>query len=102
MKDNDVWDLVKLPKGKKPIGCKWVFKTKQDLKDNIERYKTRLITKGFTQTEGIDYNETFSPIFMKNSFRIIMTLRFHFNLERHQMDVKKVLKPNVYNIWFAN
>ena len=88
MKDNDVWDLVELPKGKKPIGCKWVFKTKRDSKGNVERYKARLVAKGFTQREGIDYKETFSPIFMKDSFRIIMTLVAHFDLELHQMDVK--------------
>ena len=48
MKYNDVWDLVKLLEGAKPIGCKWIYKTKQDLKGNIERYKTRLVAKGFT------------------------------------------------------
>ena len=90
MKDNDFWDLVELPKGKRPIGCKWVFKTKWDSKCNIERYKTRLIVKEFTQTEGIDYNETFSPVFMKDSFRIIMTLATHFDLELYQLDVKTI------------
>ena len=59
MKDNDVWDSVELSKGKKLIGYKWVFKTKRDSKDNIERYKVHLVAKGFTQTEGIDYKETF-------------------------------------------
>ena len=48
MKDNDVWDLVPLLKGAKPIGCKWIFKTKRDLKGTMERYKAHLITKGFT------------------------------------------------------
>ena len=80
MKDNFVWDLV-LPKGNKPIGYKWVFKIKRDFKGNNERYKACLITKGFTQTEGIDYKETFSPFFMKDSFRIIMVLVAHFDLE---------------------
>ena len=59
MKDNDVWDLVELPEGKKPIGCKWIFKTKRDSKGNIERYKARLVAKGFTQKEGIDYKKNF-------------------------------------------
>ena len=48
MQDNDVWDLVELPEGVKPIGCKWIFKTKRDSKGNVERYKARLVTKGFT------------------------------------------------------
>ena len=55
MANNQVWDLVELPKGAKVIGCKWVFKTKRDLLGNIERYKARLVAKGFTQQEGIDY-----------------------------------------------
>ena len=87
MKDKDFWNFVELPKEKKPIGCKWVFKTKRDSKGNVKRYKARLIAKGFTQTEGIDYKETFSPFFMKDSFRIIIELVAHFDLELHQMDV---------------
>ena len=81
----------RVSKGKKSIGCKWVFKIKRDSKDNIERYKARLIAKGFTQTESIDYIESFSPVFMKNSFRIIMALVAQFDLELHQMDVKIVI-----------
>jgi len=48
MRDNDVWDLVELPEGVKPIGCKCIFKTKWDSIGNIERYKARLVAKGFT------------------------------------------------------
>ncbi|RVW36414.1 Retrovirus-related Pol polyprotein from transposon TNT 1-94 [Vitis vinifera] len=88
MKDNGVWDLVEFPKGVKPIGCKWIFKTKRDSKGNIVRYKARLVAKGFTQKEGIDYKETFSPVSSKDSFRIIMALIAHYDLELHQMDVK--------------
>jgi len=88
MKNNDVWDLVELPKGKKPIGCKWVFKTKPDSKGNIERYKAHLVIKGFTQRESIDYKEAFSSVSMKDSFRIIMALMAHFDLKLYQMDVK--------------
>ncbi|KAL6321459.1 hypothetical protein AAG906_016558 [Vitis piasezkii] len=88
MKDNGVWDLVELPEGVKPIGYKWIFKTKRDSKGNIVRYKARLVTKGFTQNECIDYKETFSPVSSKDSFRIIMTLMAHYDLELHQMSVK--------------
>ena len=49
MKDNEVWDLVELPKGIKTIGCKWIFKTKHDSKGNVKRYKVRLVAKGYTQ-----------------------------------------------------
>ena len=58
------------------------------LKGNVKRYKARLVAKGFTQREGIDYKETFSPISMKDSFRIIMALGAHFDLKLHQMDIK--------------
>ena len=77
----------------KPIGCKWIFKTKKDSKGNVERYKARLVKKGFTQKEGINYKETFSPVSSKDSFRIIMALVAHFNLELHQLDVKRAF-PN--------
>ncbi|RVW24610.1 Retrovirus-related Pol polyprotein from transposon TNT 1-94 [Vitis vinifera] len=88
MKDNGVWDIVELPEGVKPIGCKWIFKTKRDSKGNIVKYKARLVTKGFTQKEDIDYKETFSPVSSKDSFIIIMALVAHYDLELHQMNVK--------------
>ncbi|RDY08810.1 hypothetical protein CR513_06923, partial [Mucuna pruriens] len=72
----------------KPIGCKWIFKTKKNSNCNIERYKAHLVAKGFTQKEGITYKETFSPVSSKDSFRTIMTLVAYFDLELHQMDVK--------------
>ena len=74
IKTNDIWNLEIIPKGAKTVGCKWVYKTKYDSKGNIERFKARLVVKGFTQREGIDYNETFSPVSCKDSFRIIMAL----------------------------
>ena len=83
MEDNDVWDLIDLPEGAKPIGCKWIFKTKLDSKGNVERYKARLVAKSFTQKEGIDYKETFSPVSSKDSFRTIMKQVAHFDLELH-------------------
>ena len=47
LQDNEVWELVPLPKGTKPIGCRWIFKTKQDANGNMERYKACLMAKGF-------------------------------------------------------
>jgi hypothetical protein len=90
MSSNDVWDLVDIPDEVKPVGCKWVYKIKCDSKGNVERFKARLIAKGFTQKEGVDYNETFSPVSKKDSFRIVMALVAHYDLELHQMDVKTV------------
>jgi hypothetical protein len=101
MNINKVWDLEKIPNGAKTIGYKWVYKTKYDSKGNVERFKERLVGKGFTQREGIDYNETFSLVSCKDSFRIIMALVAHHDLELHQMDVKTSflngnLEENVY------
>lgn len=59
---NQVWELVKPQENQKPIGCKWVFKTKRDADGKVERNKARLVATGFTQKEGIDFSETFSPL----------------------------------------
>jgi hypothetical protein len=88
MSTNEVWDLEEIPKGAKTVGCKWVYKTKYDSQGNIDKFKARLVVKEYTQREGINYNETFSPVSCKDSFRIIMALVAHYDLELHQMDVK--------------
>jgi hypothetical protein len=88
MSTNKVWDLDEIPKGAKTVGCKWVYKMKCDSKGNIEIFKARLVAKGFTQREGIDYTEIFSPISCKDSLRIIIVLVVHYDLELHQIDVK--------------
>ena len=85
---NKVWILVDLPDGYRPIGCKWVFKTKRNAKGHVERYKERLVAKSYNQREGIDFNETFSPVSTKDSLRIIMAIVTHFDLKLHQMDVR--------------
>ncbi|GJV65502.1 retrovirus-related pol polyprotein from transposon TNT 1-94 [Tanacetum coccineum] len=90
MAQNKVSDLVNFPAGTKRVGFKWVFKTKRNSKGNVERYKSRLVAKGYTQKNGVDYNETFSSVSKKDSLRIILALVAHFDLELHQMDVKTV------------
>ena len=88
MNQNKVWDLIELPRGYEKVGSKWVFKTKHDSKGNIGRFKAELVAKGFTQKEGIDYQETFSPISKNDSLRIILALVAHYDLELHQVNVK--------------
>ena len=101
MSTNDVWDLETIPKGAKTVSYKWVYKTKHDSKENVERFKVQLVVKGFMQREGIYYNKTSSPVSCKDSFRIIMALVAHYDLELYQMDVKTTflngdLEENIY------
>jgi Reverse transcriptase (RNA-dependent DNA polymerase) len=70
MYDNKVWNIVPLPKGVKPIGCKWIFKTKKDSKGNVKRYKARLVAKRFIQKEGIHFTKTFSHVPTKDSLEL--------------------------------
>ncbi|KAJ9540535.1 hypothetical protein OSB04_027041 [Centaurea solstitialis] len=88
MYDNQVWELTDLPQHCKAVGRKWVFKKKTDMDGNVHTFKARLVAKGFTQTHGIDYDETFSPMAMLKSIRILMAISAYFNYEIWQMDVK--------------
>ena len=71
---NNTWTLTSLPHGKKPIGCKWVYRVKCKLDGSIERYRARLVAKGFTQKEGLDYIDTFSPIAKMVSVKIVLSI----------------------------
>ena len=86
---NHTWKLARLPKGKKAIGCKWVYAQKEGFPSkNDVRYKARLVAKGYAQKEGIDYNEVFSHVVKHSSIRILLALVAQFNMELVQMDVK--------------
>ena len=78
-----------------------VFKTKRDSSGNVERYKVRHIIKGFTQQEGIDYYKTFSSVSNKDSFRIILSLVAHFDIEIHQMSGSPVSKKDSFRTIIA-
>src|SRR5579875_2010750 len=85
---NGTWKLAPLPKDRKSVGCKWVFKTKKDALGNVMRYKARLVARGFSQVEGVDFNETFAPVAKFSTIRCILALGAAMDLEMHQMDVK--------------
>ena len=88
MYENKVWTLTDIPEGIKPIGCKWIFKKKLNADGKVETYKARLVAKGFRQIQGVDYDETFSPVAMLKSIRIMLALAAFYDYEIWQMDVK--------------
>ncbi|KAJ9544763.1 hypothetical protein OSB04_024470 [Centaurea solstitialis] len=85
MYDNLVWELTDLPQHCKVVRRKWVFKKKTDMDRNVHTFNARLVAKGFTQTHDIDYDETFSPVAMLKSIRILMAISAYFNYEIWQM-----------------
>jgi hypothetical protein len=103
MGDNQVWNLVDLPDGVRPIECKWIYKKKKNMDRNVHVYKARLVVKGFRQVQGIDYDETFSLVAMLKSIWIILAIAIYFDYEIWQMNVKTTflngnLEEDVYMI----
>ena len=85
---NNTWELVKLPKGIKPVGCRWMFTVKYKFDGFIKRYKVRLVGKGYTQTYEIDYLETFAPVAKMNTIQVLLSLTANFGWNLQQFDVK--------------
>ena len=71
---NDVWDIVPRPKDKSMVSSKWIFKTKHSADSSIEKYKARFVARGFSQKEGIDYEETFALVARYTSITIVLDL----------------------------
>ena len=78
---NQVWTLVDPPEGIVPIGCKWIFKRKIGIDGKVETYKARLVAKGFRQRQGADNEETFSPVAMLKSIRILLAIAAYYDYE---------------------
>uniref|UniRef100_A0A2N9GX95 Uncharacterized protein n=1 Tax=Fagus sylvatica TaxID=28930 RepID=A0A2N9GX95_FAGSY len=88
IKKNDTWELTTLPHGKKAIGVKWVYKMKKNAKGEVERYKARLVVKGYSQQQGIDYDEVFAPVARLETIRLLIALAAQNKWSIFQMDVK--------------
>ncbi|GJZ68045.1 retrotransposon protein, putative, ty1-copia subclass [Tanacetum coccineum] len=88
MKDNQVWCLVDLSPNGKTVGSKWLFKKKADIDGIVHTYKACLVSKGFTQTYGVDYEETISPIADIRAIRILVAIAAFYDYEICKMDVK--------------
>jgi hypothetical protein len=85
---NDVWDVVSRLKEKSVVSSKWIYKMKHVAGGSIEKYKARFVARGFSQKEGIDYEETFSPVTRYTSIKTILSLATMMKFKMHQMDVK--------------
>ena len=84
----NAWELMPVPHGKKAIPSKWVFKRKLNADGSIERYKARLVIKGFFQRPGLDYNAVFSPVVRASTVRLFFSIVASFDLECHAIDIK--------------
>ena len=98
---NDTWDIVDLPKGKRPVSCRWIYTLKCKSDGSLDRYKARLVARGYTQTFGIDYQETFAPVARINTIRILISLAVNLDWPLNQSDIKNAflhgdLKEEIY------
>jgi hypothetical protein len=88
---NATWELVALLKNKKAIGCKWVYKIKHNVDGYVNKYKARLVARGYAQTYGIDYEETYSLVTKMTTIKVIIVMATTKGWSLHQMDVKNVI-----------
>jgi hypothetical protein len=87
--NNEAWDLVEFPTGRNPIGNKWVFTKKLNTEGKLEKFKARLVGKGYSHVEGIDFGEIFSLVAKFTSIIFILSI-VAFDFEVEQMDVKTI------------
>jgi hypothetical protein len=88
IKENRTWSLVDLPKGRKAIGLKWVYKLKHDEHGEIVKHKARLVAKGYVRRKGIDFDEVYAPVARMESVCIMLILAAHLSWSVHHMDIK--------------
>lgn len=101
LKENETWEMVNLPKGRKAIPCKWIYRIKTNPDGSIDKYKARLVVKGYSQKKGLDYSETFSPVVKISTIRAVISIAAEDNLSLSQFDVSTAflygsLKEEIY------
>ncbi|XP_073261962.1 uncharacterized protein [Populus alba] len=84
---NDTWSLVPFAPSMNVVGSRWVYKIKRRADGCVDRYKARLVARGFTQQEGVDYYETFSPVIKPTTIRLVLTIAVTCGWQIHQLDV---------------
>ena len=87
LKENGVYEIVDRPAGKKVVKSKWVFRVKTNELGEVEKYKARVVAKGFSQVEGIGYDQTFSPTVRFETIRQLVAMGASKGMKMHQMDV---------------
>ncbi|PKI68061.1 hypothetical protein CRG98_011657, partial [Punica granatum] len=85
---NQTQELVDLPEGKDATGLKWIFKTKYNENGSIQKYKARVVAKGYSQVPGVDFNETFAPVARKEMIRTVLALAAQLEMKVFHLDVK--------------
>jgi hypothetical protein len=86
--NNDVWDIVPILEGKSVVTSKWIYKIKHAADGSVKKYKAIFVARGFSQVEGINYEETFSPVAQYTSICTIIALATSMGWKVHQMDVQ--------------
>jgi hypothetical protein len=87
LNENKTWSICELPKGKKTIKTRWIFKIKLDANNKPERFKARLVAKGYNQEHGIDYDETFAPVIKQQALKLLLAIAVNEESEVHQIDI---------------
>lgn len=85
---NGTWELTELPKGRKAIDLKWIYKIKRDAAGNVTKHKARIVAKGYVQKKGVDFDEVFAPVTRIETIRLLLALAAKGNWEVHHLDVK--------------